>query len=217
MKIFTKGTIISLVIIVVTFIVSAYFFPILPERIASHWNEMGEVNGYMSKFWGTFLIPILMIVFLFIFLVVPRMDPKQKNIEEVRGAYDAFLVSLFIFFGVIQGFILAANLGSGISANRVFPVAIGFLLIVLGFIFEKLKQNWTIGIRTPWTLSSEVVWNKTHALGGKVFKIIGIIACLGAAFSQYAVWFFLSPIILGIIIIFVYSYRIYKKEQAAVK
>jgi len=213
MKFFTKGTIISLILFILVVLVSWYVYPILPERVISHWGPSGEADGTMGKFWGTFLLPLLMGIMFLVMIIVPRFDPKKKNIETVRGAYDSFLVLLMVFFSILQGFILGVNLGFTIDPARFFPFLFGVLFISIGFILEKLKQNWTIGIRTPWTLSSEVVWNKTHILGGKVFKIAGVLACLGVILPQYSFLVFLIPLIIGVVVIFIYSYRLYKKEQ----
>ena len=102
-----------------------------------------------------------------------------------------------------------------IDPTRVFPFLFGFLFIGLGFLIERVKQNWTIGIRNPWTLSSEVVWDKTHKVGGKVFKIVGVVACLGIIFPTISFLVFLIPLILGVAGLFVYSYRLYKREKKA--
>jgi len=213
MKLFTKGVAVSLGIIVLALFVGAYFYPILPDQIASHWNAMGEVNGYMSKLWGILFIPIILFVLLSILVVVPRFDPKKEAIEKMRGIYDAFLILLSSFFFLLQLFIVGSNLVAWIDPARVFSFLFGFLFIGLGFLIERVKQNWTIGIRNPWTLSNEVVWDKTHKLGGRVFKIVGVIACLGIVFPTISFLVFLIPLLFGVIGLFVYSYQLFKKEK----
>lgn len=213
MKLFTKGTIISLILLALTILVSLYVYPLLPNQMISHWGPHGEANGFMGKFWGTFLLPIIMLVVLVMMVVIPRIDPKKRNIETVRGAYDAFLVLLMAFFLVIQKFILGVNLGFQIHPAKFFSFTFGIFFVGIGFIIERLRQNWTIGIRTPWTLSNEVVWNKTHKVGGLMFKIVGIIACLGIVFPSLSFFILLIPLIVGVIFLFFYSYRIYKKEE----
>lgn len=213
MKIFTKGVMISLGIIILSLIVGVYFYPVLPEKIASHWGAMGEVNGYMSKLWGVLFVPIVLLVLLLILVIIPRFDPKKEVIEKMRGIYDAFLVLLSSFFFLLQLFIIGTNLVAWIDPARVFPFLFGFLFIGLGFLIEKVKQNWTIGIRNPWTLSSEVVWDRTHKLGGKIFKIVGVVACLGIVFPTISFLVFLIPLFLGVVGLFIYSYRLFKKEK----
>ncbi len=90
--------------------------------------------------------------------------------------------------------------------------ALGILFYYAGILVENAKRNWFIGIRTPWTLSSEKVWDKTHKIGGKLFKIAGIIALLGILFQKYALFFVLVPIISVAIYTIVYSYFEYQKE-----
>ena len=217
MKIFTKGVAISLGIIVLSLLVGVYFYPVLPDKIASHWGAMGEVNGYMPKLWGVLFVPIILLVLLIILVMVPRFDPKKEVIEKMRGVYDAFLVLLCSFFFLLQLFIIGTNLVTWIDPARVFPFLFGFLFIGLGFLIERVKQNWTMGIRNPWTLSSEMVWDKTHKLGGKVFKIVGVVACLGVVFPTVSFLVFLIPLILGIIGLFIYSYQLFKKEKNEAK
>ncbi|RJQ30082.1 SdpI family protein [Candidatus Parcubacteria bacterium] len=213
MKIFTRGINISIALIIMSVLLGVYVYPILPETMVSHWGPYGEANGTMGKFWGTFLMPLIMAIVFLIMAIVPRFDPKKRNIEDVRGAYDALLILLTVFFFVLYSFILGTNLGLSLNPPQFFPFIFGALFFSLGFILERLKQNWTIGIRTPWTLSSETVWKKTHVLGGKIFKISGILACLGVIFSNVSFLFFLVPLLVGIIVIFIYSYLLYKKEE----
>ncbi|MFA5870658.1 MAG: DUF1648 domain-containing protein [Candidatus Paceibacterota bacterium] len=213
MKLFTKGVVISLGIVVLSLLFGVYFYPILPDQIASHWGAMGEVNGYMSKLWGILFIPILLFVLLSILVMVPRFDPKKEAIEKMTGIYDAFLILLSSFFFLLQLFIVGSNLVTGIDPARIFPFLFGLLFIGLGFLIERVKQNWTIGIRNPWTLSSEAVWDKTHKAGGKVFKIVGVIACFGIVFPTISFLVFLIPLIAGVVGLFIYSYQLYKREK----
>ena len=91
--------------------------------------------------------------------------------------------------------------------------AFGMLFYYLGILTQNAKRNWFIGIRTPWTLSSDVVWDKTHRIGGKLFKAAGIIALLGALIPQYAIFFILVPVISIVAFSFVYSYVEYSRQN----
>lgn len=190
-----------------------YFYPMLPERVASHWGANGEVNGYMSRFWGVFLMPIVMAGMALLFMIVPRMDPKRKNIEHFRKYFDTAIVSIALFLFYIFGLTISWNLGNRFDMGRYLAPAIGGLFIVMGVLVSKAEPNWTIGIRTPWTLSSEAVWKKTHALGGTLFKISGILAVLGAVFPSAAFALILVPILATVISLFLYSYFEYRKER----
>jgi len=204
--------IIILGIILLSFIVSIYSYPQMPEKVASHWNAQGQVNGYMPKFWGLFLAPFILVGLALLFAAIPRIDPLKENIQKFRKYYDGFIILFFIFMLSIHFQIILWNLGIRISPNVIIPISIGILFFYTGVLCENAKRNWFIGIRTPWTLSSERVWEKTHKVGGKLFKIAGVIAFIGVFFQNYALFFILIPAILTAIYAIVYSYIQYQKE-----
>lgn len=208
-----KSEIIALGLIILSFIVSLYFYPQMSEKMASHWNAQGQVNGYMSKFWGLFLIPFILVGFGLLFIAIPKIDPLKANIEEFRKYYEGFIVLFLIFMLSIHFQIILWNIGIKISPNIVLPIGIGLLFFNIGILCENAKRNWFIGIRTPWTLSSDVVWDKTHKIGGKLFMIAGIVALFGIFSPSYAFFFILVPLILVAVYTIVYSYLEYQKEM----
>ena len=199
-------------VLIITFAITIAVFPSAPDRIVSHWNAAGEVNGYLSKFWGLFLIPIIMTGFVALLAVLPRIDPHKKNYEKFGNYYDGFILLFTLFLLAIQVQIILWSIGYQISPNLTFPILIGILFIYLGFLLDHAEQNWFVGIRTPWTLSSKTVWKKTHELGGKLFKIAGVISCLGIFTGVYALWFVLVPALAVAVITVVYSYYEFQKE-----
>lgn len=209
----TKGEITALGLTVVSFVVAWYFYPMLPERVASHWGANGEVNGYTSRFWGVFLLPIIFAFLSALFIVIPRIDPKKENIKKFRAYFDGFIIAIFLFLSYIYALSLAWNTGSRFDMTRYMAPAMGALFFCAGVLISKAEPNWTIGIRTPWTLSSETVWKKTHVLGGKLFKISGVIAVLGAIIPEYAFIFIIVPIIISALASFIYSFFAYKREK----
>lgn len=208
-----KTTIAIFAIILISIVISAYFFPKLPDKLASHWNAIGEVDGYMPKLLGLFLIPFILIVLVLFFILIPKIDPLKNNIEKFRIYYDGFIFLFCLFMLAVQIFIILWNLGIQINTNIFFPFSIALLFFYLGILCENSKRNWFIGIRTPWTLSSDKVWSKTHKLGGKLFRIIALITIAGIFFQKYTIYFILSPVLLATIYLFIYSYFEYKKEK----
>jgi uncharacterized membrane protein len=199
--------------LILTFLISIAAYPALPDRVVSHWNAAGEADGHMAKLLGLGLIPILMIAFVALFAVLPRIDPLRKNYEKFRGWYEGFILLFILFMLAIQAEIILWSLGYEISITIVMPILVGILFLYLGFLLERVEPNWFVGIRTPWTLSSPVVWKKTHALGGKLFKIAGIISCAGALFRDYAIWFILVPALATALGTVVYSYFMFLEEK----
>jgi len=208
-----KSAAIISVIIALSFAISAMAYGILPDRIASHWNAAGEADGYMPKFWGLLPIPLMLMVFGLLFAAIPRIDPLRANIEKFIGYYEGFIMIFFIFMLAVQVHIILWNSGTRISPNLTFPLGMGALFYYIGILCSKAKRNWFIGIRTPWTLSSDRVWDRTHQLAGKLYKIAGIISLFGAFFGVYAFLFILVPVIAVSIYTVVYSYVEYKREN----
>jgi uncharacterized membrane protein len=207
-----KSEIIILGIILLSLIISIYFYPQMPEKMASHWNAQGQVDGYMSKFWGLFLTPFMLAGLALLFIAIPRIDPLKANIEKFRKFYDIFIILFFVFLLSTHLQIILWNIGIEISPNVIFPIGLGLLFFYIGILCENAKRNWFIGIRTPWTLSNEVVWDKTHKIGGKLFKIAGVIALLGVFFQNYAFFFVIIPVISFSVYTIIYSYVQYQRE-----
>ncbi len=199
-------------LILLSFILSIYFYPQVPEQMATHWNSQGEVNGYMSKLWGLFFMPLMITGLVIMFLIIPRIGPRKENIAKFRKYYDGFIVLLVLVMVAIHLQTLLWNTGIKISPNAVFPAGIGLLFYYTGILTENAEQNWFIGIRTPWTLSSERVWKRTNRLGGKLFRIAGIAAISGTFFPKLAIYFILVPVIFVAGFTVVYSYVEYQKE-----
>jgi uncharacterized membrane protein len=213
MKKITKSRIAIAGVILVAFVLSIYFYPQMPERMASHWNMQGRVDGYIPKFWGLFLMPLILTGLALLFAVIPRIDPLKVNIEKFRKYYDGFVILFCIFMLSVHYQIILWNLGIEISLNMLLPIGLGLLIFYSGILCENAKRNWFIGIRTPWTLSNEKVWDKTHKVGGRLFKIAGIVVFAGIFFQHYVVFFILVPVILVAVYTTIYSYFAYQEEK----
>lgn len=207
-----KSLVIVFIIILVSFLIGIYFYPQMPDRMASHWNAKGSVDGYMPKFWGLFLMPIISAVMLVMFILIPKIDPLKQNIKKFRKYFDWFVVLIIVFLFYIYLLAIIWNLGFVFNMTNMMLPALGILFYYAGILTENAKRNWFIGIRTPWTLSSNKVWEKTHKLGGKLFKIAALFAFVGILFQDYALWFVLVPAISLAVYTIFYSYFEYKKQ-----
>lgn len=207
-----KSEMIVLGIIVLSFIIGIYFYPRMPAAVASHWNERGEVDGYMSKFWGLFLMPFISVGLVLLFVLIPKIDPLKANIEKFRRYFDVFVVLTVVFLLYLYLLTILWNMGLRFDMIQLLAPALGILLYYCGVLIEKAKRNWFIGIRTPWTLSSDKVWEETHKIGGRLFKVTGVVALLGVLLPDYAMLFVLVPILLVAAYTIVYSYFEYQKE-----
>ncbi len=200
-------------IIFISFVLGIALYPALPERIATHWGANGEVNGYAPKSFGLFFMPMLSLLLVGLFLLIPKIDPMKANIEKFRAYYDSFIISFLLFLFYIHILTLAWNFGIRFNMTLAILPAISLLFYYIGIMFENAKRNWFIGIRTPWTLSSDRVWDRTHKLGASLYKAAAFTALLGILFEKYAVFFLIIPIIFVSIYLVIYSYLEYRKEK----
>lgn len=165
----------------------------------------------MQKTLALWLTPALMAGILGLFAVIPRIDPLRENIAEFRSYYDWFVVIFTIYMFVVHAGVVAFNLGYEFDFTYLILVAAAGLFYYSGVVLTHAKQNWFVGIRTPWTLSSEEVWARTHALGGRLFKLTAILTVVGLLFGNYALYFLLVPALLTAGGTIVYSYYLYER------
>ena len=210
-------TIIVLFMVAIATLTGLLLWNQLPDQMASHWNVNDQVDGYMPKFWGVFMLPLMTLGMWALFLAVPSIDPLRANIAMFRGAFNGFIVLIVAFMLYIYGLSLAWNLGyTGFRMSGAMLPAVGLLFIFIGFMMRQAKRNFFIGIRTPWTLSSDTVWNETHRIGAVLFMISGALAFLGGFFGgTTAFWLMFAPIIGSTVFLLAYSYLLYQREVKA--
>jgi uncharacterized membrane protein len=164
------------VLLLAMFALAVITWPHAPDRIPVHWGLNGEVNGYGGKFEGLLLIPILGLAIYLLFLVMPRLDPGRVNYPRFAGVYTLFRFGTLTLLAVGYGITHLWIRGYRPPVSLIVPVLTGGLLLLIGSIMGKIRPNWFVGIRTPWTLSSKISWTKTHRVAGWVFMLDG--ACL---------------------------------------
>ena len=210
-------TIVVLIMIATATIIGLLLWNQLPNQMASHWNVNDQVDGFTSKFTGVFMLPLITLGMLLLFLVIPSIDPLKANIAQFRGAFNLFIVLMVAFMMYLYGLTLAWNLGfTNFRMSGAMLPAIGLLFVFIGFMMRQAKRNFFIGIRTPWTLSSDLVWNETHRIGAILFMISGALAFIGGFFGgTTAFWLMFAPIIGSTLFLLVYSYMLYRRETMA--
>lgn len=206
-----KHLLLSLGLVLLMFALGGFFYESLPDKVASHWNASGEVDGYMDKGWFLYSIPAMTAVLLAFFLLIPGIDPLRRNIAKFRGEYNRFILVFNLFMLYIFCATIALNLGYKFDMGSAILPAVGGLIIYAGFLMEKSKRNWFIGVRTPWTLSSDAVWDKTNRLGGRVFRACGLIMVLGAFLPGPLAYLAVAPLLVSALGLVAYSYMEYRK------
>ena len=206
-----KFVLASVILVLATFALSLAFYSSVPATMASHWDAQGVANGTTSRFWGLFLLPLMSLGITALLLAIPKIDPLKTNIQKFQGYYYGFVVVLLVYFLYIHLLTLLWNGGWRFNFSQAIIPSFGFLMFFLGFLLGKAKRNFFIGIRTPWTLSNDEVWNRTHRLGGTLFKIAGVIIFLMALVPTAAIYALLV-LILGVTVwLTIYSYLIYRR------
>jgi uncharacterized membrane protein len=214
----TKNTlIISIILIAIAISAGAVLWNQLPDQMASHWDINDQVNGTMPKFWGVSLMPLITLGMLVLFLIVPSIDPLKANIAKFRESFNLFIVLIIAFMLYIHGLTLAWSLGyKDFKMSAAMLPFMGVLFIAVGFLLRKAKRNFFIGIRTPWTLSSDSVWDKTQQLGSILFMVSGALAIIGGFFGgMTAFWLMFLPLIGSSLFLVIYSYMLYRQETKA--
>ncbi len=203
-----------LVLLASFYILALALYSRMPQPMATHWNMQGVVDGYISRFWGMFLLPFTATGLTLFLVLLPQFDPLKANIARFRSAYDWFIVFFNGYLLFIFALTLAWNLGARFDMLQLMVPAIAVLLFAIGLLIERAKRNYFIGIRTPWTLSNDEVWARSHRLGGVLFKIAALITLTGVIWPKFAFWFILGPILLVTVILIVASYVIYRQVTA---
>lgn len=188
----------------------------LPARVASHWGINGQVNGWMSRGKLVAFMPAMAFVMAVILSVAPRLDPKRRNFPLHAGAYWIVTNAVLALLAVVDVLLIGYNLGWHVNLGMALGVGLGLLFVVLGNLLTRVRPNWIFGIRTPWTLSSDLSWRESHRVGGYGFVIAGLAAMATAFFWPRAVVIVLLVGIAGASLLSVtWSYFTWKRDPNA--
>lgn len=187
-------------------------YPQLPEEIPRHWNIKGEVDAYWGRLYGVVIPLLIMVGCYFLMLFMPYLDPKKENYRRFTGAYTIMRWVLVLFLGLLYIVSILAALGYNFDISLWVKAVISVLFILIGNFMGQFRHNYFVGIKTPWTLADEDVWQKTHRLGARVW-VAGGIVCLITAFisSIWAAVVFFSAIVIMVLVPVIYSYILFKQ------
>ncbi len=208
-----KKTLFSvLAVIIITWLVAFIYEPKLPEQIPTHWNIHGEVDGYTSKPWGVYLLPLISTFTTLLLLVLPKISPKGFKLDAARKVYDIIILVMAVFMLGIMVLTFEAGLNKEVDMNQWILAAMGLLFVVIGNYLAKVPKNFFMGIRTPWTLASDEVWYKTHRLASWTFVLAGLLVILCSLLPVSVNWAIGFLMAAGLIPV-IYSLIIYKKIE----
>ena len=202
----------SVLLILAAFGVGAWLYPSLPEQIPTHWNARGDVDGWTPKPWGAFLLPLIAVGTLVLMKLIPVISPKGFRTDEFLGVVSLFQLVLVAFETILGTVILLFAAGHDIDVSLFIMVAVGILFLILGNYLGKVRKNFFIGIRTPWTLASDEVWARTHRLGGWLFAAAGVLMIVGG-FTGLPFALTVGAAVLAGLIPVVYSFLAYRRIE----
>lgn len=193
---------------------SAAVYGRLPERMATHWNLAGEPDGWSGRA-GAWLLPAVALGTWALLMALPRVDPRGDNYARFRDTYLLVVNLTLLLLGVLHVATLGSALGWPVEVDRVVNAVLGVLFVAMGNVLPRVRPNWFLGIRTPWTLESDRVWRETHRLGGRVFVAGGCLLLLLALLPGAAAAWLLLPVLIGTgLLPVLYSYLVWRRERA---
>ena len=206
----------AVILAVLAGIIAAY--PSLPNLVPLHWNIQGHINGWGPK-WSLFLYgPGMMLFLVLIFAALPWLSPKKFEVDSFRATYLYMMIAIIAMMAYCDLLILMSALGSpgGITLDVTRAVEGGICLMValLGNVMGKVRRNFFIGIRTPWTIASEPVWNATHRFAAKTMFAGGLLG-LVAVFLHAPFWVAIAIILAAALVPAFYSLILYKQLERA--
>ena len=194
---------------------SAAVYPRLPDMMAVHWDISGNPNGWMPRAVGAAFGPVFIILLAGLLRFVPRIDPRAANYARFGEAYEVIVGAVLVMMLAVHGIVLALALGYHLSVGRIVPALVGALFVVIGNMMPLVRPNWWFGFRTPWTLSNDRVWARTHRLGGYCMTAGGVIMILAALALPPSLG---VPVLIAVAVAstvgpLVYSYLTWKREE----
>ena len=213
MKTNSRVELLLLLLIAAMFAGALMVWPGAPAEIPVRWNVDGSVDGYGGKIEGLLGLPLLALAIYLLMRYLPRIDPGRANYARFGGAYTAIRAGLVLLMAVLYGVILSTALKHPVDVSRVVPIAVGALFLLVGTVLGKIRPNWFVGIRTPWTMSSKISWVRTHRMGGWLFMALGVLFAATGTFKLGSFGFVvIGAVIAVVVILFGYSYVVWKAD-----
>ena len=210
-KINKKLVLFTSILILLPSLVGCVFWNQLPEEIPTHFNLLGQADGYNHKMSAIFGLPTLMLLMHWLLLFLMIKDPKSSNISSKIQVLIYWIIPFVSCLSMIS--IYGESLGYSMMSGLLAQIFMGVLMIVIGNYLPKTRKNYIIGIRLPWTLESDKNWRKTHRLAGKIWVLGGLLLFLNSFVQIYVYWVFFLTLLLVVLMPGVYSYQLSKSES----
>ncbi|HAI98815.1 TPA: hypothetical protein DCL30_04765 [Candidatus Peribacteria bacterium] len=206
---------VKILIVAGMFLAGALLYPKLPDIITTHWGVSGQPDGWMPKAYGTWLLPGLTLLMTILFPIFSRLDPKQENYPLFARTWEIIQIAMIAMMAYIFAVQLYASIHPEASAlvGRFILLGVGALFVVIGNYMGKIRQNFFVGLRTPWSLSDPEVWSRSQRFGGWMFVLGGLAFMAEAAIWKYEIPVFIAVITAVVVVPVVYSYVLYRQRK----
>lgn len=202
----------AILLILASVVAGVLVYPHLPDQVPSHWNIKGEVDGYSSRFWGAYGLPLLNAGIYLLMLATPQIDPRRHNYVKFAKTYQILKLMIICFFTGLYVITVLSALGYNISIERLVPLGVSLLIIMMGNLMGKIQHNYFVGIKLPWTLANEVVWRKTHRVAAPLWVMVGLVGVVGAIIGgPTAAALLFGGLGVAVVVPVVYSYLLYRR------
>jgi len=186
----------------------------LAATVPIHWNAAGEPNGYGPAWLGFLLTPAITVGLVVMFGLLPRIEPRRANLAKSSAAYLTVATAMLALMLGVHVAVVAAGAGYNVPITPIIGGGVGLLFVVLGNVMTTVRSNFMFGVRTPWTLTSDLAWDKTHRLVGRLWVVGGLLMFVSSLLGRAEL---LVVVILGIVIgslvlAFVYSYQVWRSD-----
>ena len=207
-----RANLLCYLFIVATVAAAAWLYPTLPDPMPSHWNVDGEVDGWIPKPWGVAVLPGSAIFMFVVFRLIPHLSPRGFRTESFGEVLNILQVATVAFVCFVAVLVLFTARGIDVHLNQMIFAGMGILFIVVGNYLGRVRKNFFVGVRTPWTLASDEVWMRTHRLAGWTFMVMGIFFLAGA-FVRIRPGWLVTVVILLALVPAIYSYFLYHRVE----
>ena len=212
LKKYRKTLIITTIVTLLPMLAGLILWNKLPERFPIHFNAAGEVDGWSSKAFGVFALPLILAAVQWLCAVGSiKMDPKAENLEG--KVFGLVLWIIPVLSVLLHALVYCTAMGMDVSVEIIMPMVIGLLMVIIGNWLPKCKQSWTLGIKLPWTLADEDNWNRTHRFAGPLWVVCGLVIMLCGLIGGAFLWVMVAAFVVMVIAPTVYSYLLFRKAQ----
>jgi len=201
-------------LVAVSFGLSLVLSGSMPTSMATHWNAQGQVDGYSSRNFSLYFMPVIQAGIGLLLFFIPNIDPLRANVLKFRPLYNVAVVIITAFFTYVHKLTLFWNLGWTFNLTTWLIPGMAALFYFIGVLLNHTEPNWFIGIRTPWTLSDNMVWEKTHKAGSIAFRACAVLILIGMIFPDQSIFFILIPVLAVAFGLVIYSYILYRRLHA---